>query len=63
MKPDFEDAPEWAKYLAMDDDGSYYWFDSEPELHRGTFYSKSDDGKIMFAGSEKFTPIVEEIKR
>ena len=59
MKPDWDDAPEWAKYLAMDDDGSYYWFDSEPELHRGTFYSKSDNSEIKFAGNERFIPTVE----
>lgn len=30
MKPDWKDAPEWAKYLAMDSDGWWYWYENEP---------------------------------
>jgi len=30
MKPEWKDAPEWANYLAMDDDGSWYWFEHMP---------------------------------
>lgn len=30
MKPSWEDAPEWANYLAMDEDGDWYWFKFEP---------------------------------
>lgn len=30
MKPDWKDAPEWARYLAMDKDGSWYWYEEEP---------------------------------
>ncbi len=35
MKPDWKDAPEWARWLAMDDDGEWFWFESEPTFHRG----------------------------
>jgi hypothetical protein len=30
MKPDWKDAPEWAQYLAMDESGSWWWFEYEP---------------------------------
>ena len=32
MKPDWKDAPEWANYLAMDQDGCWYWYVGRPEL-------------------------------
>ena len=32
MKPDWKDAPEWAKYLAMDEKGCWNWFENEPRL-------------------------------
>lgn len=30
MKPDWNDAPEWANYLAMDEDGSWYFYAEKP---------------------------------
>jgi len=44
MKPDWKDAPEWANWLAMDDDGEWYWYEIEPFLakgYSGTWYAKS----------------------
>lgn len=32
MKPDWNDAPEWAEWLAMDADGQYWWFEKEPKF-------------------------------
>ena len=32
MKPDWNDAPKWAKWLAMDADGAWYWFQERPHL-------------------------------
>lgn len=32
MKPDWKDAPEWANWLAMDDNGSWNWYEHEPEF-------------------------------
>lgn len=31
MKPSWNDAPEWAQYLAADKDGAWYWYESEPK--------------------------------
>ncbi len=30
MKPDWKDAPEWANYLAMDENGAWWWYEMEP---------------------------------
>jgi len=45
MKPDWNDAPEWAKFLAMDGDGSWSWHEHEPEW-------KSYDGFWWSMGRE-----------
>ena len=35
MKPSWKDAPEWAQYLAMDEDGHWLWYANEPEIREG----------------------------
>ena len=32
MKPDWNDAPEWANYVAQDADGTWWWYEKEPSL-------------------------------
>ena len=31
-KPDWKDAPRWARWLALDDDGQWWWHSSKPFL-------------------------------
>jgi hypothetical protein len=31
MKPDWSTAPDFARYLAMDEDGEWFWFENKPE--------------------------------
>lgn len=31
-QPDWNQAPEWAKYLAMDEDGEFYYFEESPSM-------------------------------
>lgn len=35
MKPSWDDAPEWAQWLAMDGDGLWYWFEDRPYFDGG----------------------------
>ena len=30
VKPDWKDAPEWAKFLAMDECGMWFWYEDKP---------------------------------
>lgn len=39
MKPSWTRAPEWANFLAQDDDGTWYWYELEP--------SRGNDGWII----------------
>lgn len=32
MKPDWKDAPHWAKFRARDADGTWCWFENKPLL-------------------------------
>jgi hypothetical protein len=32
LNPDWNTAPEWANYLAMDSDGVYYWYEDCPKI-------------------------------
>jgi len=35
MKPSWENAPLWANYTAMDDNGEWFWYENETELDDG----------------------------
>lgn len=43
MKPSWKDAPKWANYLAMDDDGRWYWYETKPMISSGAWYSHAND--------------------
>lgn len=30
-RPDWNDAPDWANYVAMDADGDWWWYEGKPE--------------------------------
>ena len=47
MKPDWGAAPEWAKYLAMDSDGRWCWFEDEPNARAGMW--RSSNGRFSEA--------------
>ena len=38
MKPSWDDAPEWAQWLAMDEDGRWWWYEEKPLPQRDYFY-------------------------
>lgn len=62
MKPDWKDAPEWANYLAMDKDGEWYWFSSEPKLIEDCGVYAKTGGKSAFAGKTDPLPLMERPK-
>lgn len=42
-KPTWDDAPKWAKFLAMDANFNWWWFECEPYYQYGTW--AADSGK------------------
>jgi hypothetical protein len=54
MKPDWKDAPEWAKWLAMDEDGEWFWFKSRPRLNKQGAVWIADDNDTVYAGMNDF---------
>lgn len=52
MKPNWKDAPEWANYLAQDDDQEWWWFECEPDTREGYWYSEKGKMQRETDGSE-----------
>jgi len=48
--PDWNDAPEWANYVAMDEDGEWYWYENEPTI---LFSRYTTDGRCEFIETPK----------
>ena len=44
MKPSWNDAPEWANWLAMSDVGVWTWFEKEPSISYGMGYYFAEHG-------------------
>ena len=48
MKPDWKDAPEWARYLAMDSTGYWFWFEEKPR-DMATHWLVYNNGRFSLA--------------
>ena len=48
MKPSWDTAPDWAEYLAMDEDGEWYWYENKPTIAKDCWFSKK--GQSLNAG-------------
>jgi hypothetical protein len=46
MKPDWNDAPRWAGFLAMDADGTWWWHQEQPRFARDDSGMWVSDGKF-----------------
>lgn len=46
LKPSWDDAPEWANWVAMDKDGSWWWHDHKPAIKEGHWVSCSGIQRI-----------------
>lgn len=49
MTPHWDDAPEWAQWLAQNDDGNWYWFEHEPGPVAFGFWMDSGFGQDSWA--------------
>lgn len=50
-KPDWAGAPEWAKYLAQDKNGDWYWYENAPdsEYLQDSWVVGPDEGRFQEA--------------
>jgi hypothetical protein len=45
-KPTWDEAPEWANWLARDEDGTWGWFENEPRIRFNDGWY-SDSGRYL----------------
>lgn len=60
MKPSWDDAPEWAQWLAVDSDGYWYWYEKKPESETEDCMWVDDGGKVERAFLEDWRLSLEE---
>jgi hypothetical protein len=58
MKPNWKDAPDFARYLAMDGNGDWYWYEAEPQM--GEIGWGVDNGRHCHAGNGDWRSTLEE---
>lgn len=58
------DCPKWAKWAAVDADGTAYWYESEPELHcSGLIYTDREGTKLARFPGKFYIENKSKIKR
>lgn len=60
MKPDWKDAPEWAQWLAMDEDGMWGWYEIEPRISSTNDFWFSPKGKSSFVKISEWKKTLEQ---
>lgn len=59
-KPEWSDAPEWARYLAQDKDGEWYWFECEPNMMSECWHLDRCVGQMERVYKEPWTLTLEQ---
>lgn len=52
MKPDWKDAPSWARWVALSTNGEWTWFEEKPWRDVDGDYMPGAKGKWEFAGTQ-----------
>jgi hypothetical protein len=59
-KPDWEDAPVWARFLARDANGEWFWYEEKPK-RKGWFWAPESGRHVRGeVGSEDWKHSLEE---
>ena len=48
MRPDWKDAPDWAKWFAMDENGAWSWYEEKPCIS-GAEWDWRGDSRVLSA--------------
>ena len=59
-KPDWSEAPEWARYLAQDKGGEWWWFECEPQKQTNQWWLDGHVGRSDKAHKEAWTISLEQ---
>ena len=55
VKPSWDDAPEWASYLALDVKNRWYWYEYKPIYRFGVWWL-TREGKVALASEMPILP-------
>tara|TARA_R110000787_G_C13443394_1_gene446725 strand:- start:4815 stop:5063 length:249 start_codon:yes stop_codon:yes gene_type:complete len=47
IKPEWDDAPEWANWLACGPEGLWYWYQDEPRIDEALFDWDGEHGSVF----------------
>jgi hypothetical protein len=53
-KPSWDDAPDWARWLARDASGDWYWYEFEPGWEDRSY--RPEKGEYLIAGYDSYMP-------
>lgn len=60
MKPDWKDAPEWANWLAIDEDYSWCWYEEKPMISESNDHWIRSDGDWEFCNCNSWKDSLEQ---
>lgn len=60
MKPDWKGAPKQAKYLAQDVDGSWWWYENEPDVDHNGWYASGGIWRASLTPNRRYQETLEE---
>jgi len=58
-KANWDGAPSWANYVAMDQDGDWWWFEEKPVAENSCWCNKGA-GRAEFISSEDWVATLEQ---
>ena len=63
-KPSWENAPDWAQWLARDADGEWCWYEARPKIQTGdTYWTRDDVNRWAVAGKDQWEETLEERRK
>ncbi len=61
MKPDWKSAPKWAKWLAQDANGIWYWYEEQPQvLGNSSWFSSGGNNEAAATPSSEWRESLEQ---